>query len=109
MSSSDIPPPATPSRPRRLGGTLSIDWKLPLLITAVLAAGLAAFLVVTYVTFARRSEEVTRDRFRHASLIVAGSIEGAIQQRVAMLGVAARQPAVRRVLRSFNGGAPLAA
>jgi signal transduction histidine kinase len=109
MSASDVPPPATPPRPRRLGGTLSIDWKLPLLITAVLAAGLAAFLLFTYVTLARRSEEVTRDRFRHASLIVAGSIEGAMRQRVAMLGVAASHPAVRRVLLSFNGGATPAA
>jgi beta-aspartyl-peptidase (threonine type) len=50
-----------------LGGTLSIDWKLPLLITAVLAAGLAAFLAFTYVTLSRRSEAVVRDRFASAA------------------------------------------
>jgi hypothetical protein len=43
-------------------------------MTAVLAAGLAAFLAFTYFTLARRSETVVRDRFNHASRLVASDI-----------------------------------
>ena len=62
---------------------LSIEWKLPLLITAVLAAGLAAFLAFTYFTLARRSETIVRDRFIHASHLVASGIADAVAQRKA--------------------------
>ena len=101
MSSPDATPAMT-ARPRRLGGTLSIDWKLPLLMTAVLAAGLAAFLVFTYVTLARRSEQVVRDRFAYASRIIARSVVDGIQQRLTVTGGAARQPAVIQALGTFN-------
>ena len=80
MSSPNDPISAGPS-PRRIGGTLSIDWKLPLLITAVLAAGLAAFLAFTYLTLARRSESVVRDRFEDATQLVASSVEEAVIDR----------------------------
>src|SRR5688500_1810726 len=104
MSSPDAPLPARTSRPRRLGGTLSIDWKLPLVITAVLAAGLAVFLVFTYITLARRWETLARDRFAHASRIIAQSVVGAVQQRAAVTGAAARKPALAAVLAAYNGG-----
>ncbi len=77
---------------------LSVEWKLPLLITAVLAAGLAAFLAFTYFTLAHRSETVVRDRFAHASLLVASQIAEAVQQRKATFDSAARQPVVVRML-----------
>ena len=48
----------SPQQRRAFRRTLSIEWKLPLLTTAVLAAGLAAFLAFTYFTLARRSEIV---------------------------------------------------
>ena len=109
MSTPDTPPAKT-AGPRRLGGALSIDWKLPLLITAVLAAGLAAFLVFTYVTLARRSEVVVRDRFAYASRIIARSVVDGIQQRLTVTGAAAKEPAVARVLAAVNaGGQPTAA
>ena len=93
------------TRPRRLGGTLSIDWKLPLLITAVLAAGLAAFLVFTYVTLARRSEHAVRDRFHYASGIIARSIVDGVQGRLVATGEAAKQRAIAQALTAYNGGA----
>ena len=105
MSSSEVPPTTEPLRSRRLGGTLSIDWKLPLLITAVLAAGLAAFLAFTYLTLARRSETVVRDRFTHASRLIARSIETAVEQRVRLASAAATDSSVTHVLRALNKGA----
>src|SRR5262245_37415034 len=71
MSSSDAAARSGSRTPQAAQRTLSIEWKLPLLITAVLAAGLAAFLAFTYFTLARRSETVVRDRFIHASRLVA--------------------------------------
>ena len=54
MSSRNAPTRSGPQTPRGVRRALSIEWKLPLLITAVLAAGLAAFLAFTYFTLARR-------------------------------------------------------
>ena len=104
MSSPQVSLPTEPS-PRRIGGALSIHWKLPLLITAVLAAGLAAFLAFTYVTLARSSESVVRDRFAHASQQVARSIEDAIAFRRAAAETAARNPALTRLLRTDSRAA----
>src|SRR6476660_2484036 len=86
------------TKPRKLRGTLSIEWKLPLLMTAVLAAGLAAFLVFTYVALSRRSESVVRDRFAHASKLVASSIEESVAQRTKLTRDAAADPALARLL-----------
>jgi signal transduction histidine kinase len=87
-----------------LGGTLSIDWKLPLLITAVLAAGLAAFLAFTYVTLSRRSEAVVRDRFASAARQVARSIEAAVASRVDIARRTAERPSIARALEIAAGG-----
>ena len=87
-----------------LGGTLSIDWKLPLLITAMLAAGLAAFLAFTYVTLSRRAESTVRDRFAHASRQVARSIEGAIKVRRDIARNVARSPALAQALEITSSG-----
>ena len=104
MRSSEVPlPPGSPEtpRPRR---ALSLEWKLPLLITAVLAAGLAAFLTLTYFTLARRSENVVRDRFAHASQLVASNIASAVAQRKAVFDTAADDPAIVRVLNAAREG-----
>jgi len=110
MSSSDAPGNSGPQAPRRVRGALSIEWKLPLLITAVLAAGLAAFLAFTYFTLARRSESVVRDRFTHASRLVASEIASAVAQRKAAFDTAARSRAIVQFLRSAagNGSRPTA-
>jgi signal transduction histidine kinase len=83
---------------------LSIDWKLPLLITAVLAAGLAAFLAFTYVTLSRRSEAIVRDRFAHASRLVAKGVSDAVAQRKATFESAARDPALVRAVTALRAG-----
>ena len=98
MSSSEGPPVFEPAHTPRLRGALSIEWKLPLLITAVLAAGLAAFLAFTYVALAHRSESVVRDRFVHATQLVAASMEDAIAQRAQMTRHAVAHPSLSRVL-----------
>ena len=94
MRSSDAPTRPGPRTPRGVRRALSIEWKLPLLITAVLAAGLAAFLAFTYFTLARRSETVVRDRFTHASRLVASEITTAIGQRKAAFASVARSPRI---------------
>ena len=96
-------------RPRILGGTLSIDWKLPLLITAVLAAGLAAFLAFTYVTLSRRSEAIVRDRFASAARQVARSIESAVSARAEIARRTAQRRGVVRALEVAGSGQPLSA
>ena len=92
-----------------LGGTLSIDWKLPLLITAVLAAGLAAFLAFTYVTLSRRGETVVRDRFASASRQVAKSIETAVALRADVARTTAQGASIARALEIAASGKPLSA
>jgi signal transduction histidine kinase len=94
MRSSDAPIRPGPRTPRGVRRALSIEWKLPLLITAVLAAGLAAFLAFTYFTLARRSETVVRDRFTHASRLVASEIATAIGERKAAFDSVARSPRI---------------
>ena len=102
MGSRDVPSASGWSKASGVRRALSIDWKLPLLITAVLAAGLAAFLAITYVTLARRSETVVRDRFAHASRLVAANIADVITDRKATFDSAARDPAVARPLASAH-------
>jgi signal transduction histidine kinase len=96
-------------RPRTLGGTLSIDWKLPLLITAVLAAGLAAFLAFTYVSLSRRFEGLIRDRFAHAAQQVARSVEVAAATRADVVRRTAQGRALARALETVSAGKPLSA
>ena len=71
-----------------------------MLMTAVLAAGLVAFLAFTYFTLARRSETVVRDRFSHASRIVASEIASAVAQRKAAFDTVARSPRAATTVRT---------
>jgi signal transduction histidine kinase len=75
-------------------------------MTAVLAAGLAAFLVFTYVALSRRSESVVRDRFAHASTLVASNIEEAVTQRTKLTRNAAADPALARLLTAAESRRP---
>jgi signal transduction histidine kinase len=104
MRSPDARPPGGRSEPRRVGSSLSLEWKLPLLMTAVFAAGLAAFLAFTYFTLVRRSESIIRDRFVHASRQVGRTIEVAIADRSAAMRDVARDPAVARFVAAANTG-----
>ena len=107
MSSSEGPPVFEPAHTPRLRGALSIEWKLPLLITAVLAAGLAAFLAFTYVALAHRSESVVRDRFAHASQLVAANIQEATAQRATITRAATADPSLSRFLVGAATGSPV--
>jgi signal transduction histidine kinase len=100
MSASDAATRSGSQTPHGVPRTLSIEWKLPLLITAVLAAGLAAFLAFTYFTLARRSETVVRDRFVHASRLVASVIADAVAERKAAFDTVAGNPKVAEFLTS---------
>ncbi|HUQ83148.1 MAG TPA: ATP-binding protein [Gemmatimonadaceae bacterium] len=102
MSSPHDPVAAAPSS-RRIGGTLSIDWKLPLLITAVLAAGLAAFLAFTYFALTRRTESIARDRFASATRLVARSVQDVADQRRKLTGAAVKAPELARLLTTRAG------
>ena len=104
MSASDAGSRSGSRTPRSVQRALSIEWKLPLLITAVLAAGLAAFLAFTYFTLARRSETVVRDRFVHASRLVASDMAAAIAQRKAAFDSVARSPLIVAFLESAGTG-----
>ncbi|HEX6747272.1 MAG TPA: ATP-binding protein [Longimicrobium sp.] len=93
-------------RPVRLGGSVSLEWKLPLLMTAFLAAGLAVMIVLTWRTVSMRAEAIVRDRLNHAVREVAKGAEASLSQRAAMLRGAAADAAVRRALMaSQDGGA----
>src|SRR5688500_20231124 len=85
--------PATPDRDRfpvsRLAGGISLRWKLPLLMMASLAAGLAVMVLFTYTTLRSRAETIVRERLTSAMGQVAGSADAAIATRPA----AAREPA----------------
>src|SRR5688572_30216242 len=56
-----------------LGGSVPLQWKLPLLMTALLAAALAAMLAFTYVTLRTRAETIVRSRLASAAEQVARS------------------------------------
>ena len=105
--SSPVVRPAPPRRAwlRRFGSSLSLEWKLPLLMTAVFAAGLAAFLAFTYLTLVRRTENLIRDRFVHASRQVGGTIEAAVADRAGATRAVARDDAVQRFVALTKAGA----
>ena len=105
MSSPDTQPTAAPTRHRRSGRSLSLEWKLPLVMTAVFAAGLAAFLAFTYLTLVRRAESVIRDRFLSASGQVARTIEAAMAERSAMNRAVAHDVSVTRFVAAANASA----
>src|SRR5918992_308487 len=88
----------TPYRSPLLGRTLSLERKLPLLMTAVLVGVLALSLFLTYSTLTRSAEGAARDRLTRASRQVAGTVQAAVQDRLARLRAVARDSAVRRAL-----------
>jgi signal transduction histidine kinase len=76
----------------------SLEWKIPLLMTVVLALGLAVMLVITYTTVRGRSEGIVRDRLLHAAREIARTVGPSLQGRVAALAPIAADPAVVRAL-----------
>ena len=89
-----------------LGGAVSLEWKLPLLMTALLAAGLAAMLAFTYVTLRSRAETIVRGRLTSAVAQVAGGASASMAQRARAMHAVAADSALARVLRAHRAGEP---
>jgi signal transduction histidine kinase len=78
--------------------SLSLEHKLPLLMTAVLLAVLAASLVLTYRTLSRSTEDAARHRLTEAIGQIARSAEASMRPRAQLLINAAREPSIRAAL-----------
>jgi signal transduction histidine kinase len=88
----------TPHRSPLVGRTLSLERKLPLLMTAVLVGVLALSLFLTYSTLTRSAEGAARDRLTRAARQVAGTVQAAVQDRLTQLRRVGRDTAVRSLL-----------
>ena len=86
--------------PRRIpfGKSLSLERKLPLLMTGVLAVIMALSLVLTYGTLTRTEEGAARERMERAAREVASTVDGAAGLRAMELATVARDGAVLRAL-----------
>ena len=92
------PTPSFLLRPVRTRRPLSLEWKLPIVMTAGIAASLAVLLLCAYVVLRGRAEVIWRDRLSHSVQEIARSIDVSVAQRRAALGAIARDESVRRVL-----------
>ncbi len=89
----------------RRTGSLSLEHKLPLLMTAVLLVVLAASLVLTYRTLSQSSAADARERLTEAVEQVAASAEVSIRRRAALLADLARDPSLLAALEASDTGA----
>jgi hypothetical protein len=80
--------------------TLSLEWKLPLVMTCGIAAALTVLLLSAFLVLRSRSEGFWRDRLGHAIREVARTVDRALTQRRAAMEEVARDESVRRVLAS---------
>ncbi|MDF1501632.1 HAMP domain-containing sensor histidine kinase [Roseisolibacter sp. H3M3-2] len=95
------PPDRPPAAPRAAATTL--ERRLPLLMTGVLGAGLAALLAVTYGTLTRRAEAITRGQLGQAAREVGNATRLQMKQREYDFRIAARDPALLAALRDDAG------
>jgi len=87
-------PAPVPDGPRR---TLSLEWKLPLVMTCGIAAALAVLLLSAYFVLKGRSEGIWRDRLGHAIHEIAHDVDATLSQRKTLFEDVARDESVRRV------------
>jgi signal transduction histidine kinase len=78
--------------------SMSLEHKLPLLMTAVLLGVLVASLALTYRTLSRRTEDAARHRLTEAVKQITASAEGSIGRRARVLIEVARDPLMRAAL-----------
>jgi signal transduction histidine kinase len=93
---------SSPSRPAGLVDyvrSLSLERKLPLLMTAVLVVVLAASLALTYGTLTDAAHDAAAIRLSRATRQLASSIENSINVRAALQRRVAGDSAIHRVLR----------
>jgi signal transduction histidine kinase len=86
----------------RAARSLSLEHKLPLLMTAVLLVVLAASLILTYRTLSDTNADAARNRLREAVEQVAGSAEAAMRRRAVLLTSAAHEPALLEAVESAD-------
>jgi signal transduction histidine kinase len=86
----------------RLHGRKSLAWRLPLLISALLIAALAAFAFVGYQQLTRALMTAAKDRVQSAAHLLARTFETSVPQLRADLSRTASDSAVQRVLRTNN-------
>src|SRR4029079_5963509 len=85
--------------------SLSLEWKLPIVMTGGIAAALAVLLVSTYVVLRGRAEARTRDRMSHTATELAREVDQALSDRVKQFASVTRNDAVRRALLDAERGA----
>ncbi len=83
---------------RRTGSRLSLEYQLPVIMTAVFASGLLAMLAITYFTLIGRAETVVRDRLSHAVRELANTAEMALAERTKAVRAVAHDPRVTAAL-----------
>src|SRR3954464_3108744 len=96
-------PPSVSDESRR---TLSLEWKLPLVMTCGIAAALGVLLLSAYFVLKGRSEAIWRDRLGHAVREITRNVDEALGQRRTMFEQAARDESVRRVVLAAQQSAP---
>ena len=77
---------------------LSLEWKLPLVMTGGIGAALAVLLLSTYFVLRRRAESTARERMTHGVRQVALEVTQALSDRAKQFHAVADDPAVRRAL-----------
>jgi signal transduction histidine kinase len=82
----------------RRRASLSLEHKLPLLMTAVLLAVLVASLALTYRTLSRSAEDAARGRLTEAVAQVASTAEASMRRRARLLVDVGREPSIRAAL-----------
>ena len=82
--------------------SLSLEHKLPLLMTGVLAVVVGASLVLTYRTLAESAHDAAETRLSRAARQLATSIENSVNQRAALQRRVASDSSVHRALRSVQ-------
>src|SRR6478609_6339626 len=87
--------------------SLSLAWKLPIVMTGGIAAALTVLLVSTYVVLRGRAEARTRDRMSHAVIELAREVDQALTEREKQFRDIAVQDAVRRALLDALRRAPV--
>jgi len=97
-------PPSVPDESRR---TLSLEWKLPLVMTCGIAAALAVLLLSAYFVLQGRSEGIWRDRLGHAIREIAHSVDTSLAQRRTQFEQAARDESVRSVAVTAQQSTPV--
>ena len=105
------PAAATPPDAPRLAalGAVSLERRLPLVMTGVLAAGLATLLAVTYGVLVRRAEDLVHAKLQRAAEELASTATASMIERGTELRAMAGHPAMELALSGTASAADLSA